>query len=117
MKKMRKIFAVLLTLAMVLTMSMTAFAADNVIGNSDDTAEIKVTNVDSATSVKAYPIIKATYGGNGDFNGYQVLYTTSPEITATKHDDNTLEYTINEEQIAGIRNSLHNDGNHNVEHN
>lgn len=110
MKKMRKIFAVLLTLAMVLTMSMTAFAADNVIGNSDDTAEIKVTNVDSATSVKAYPIIKATYGGNGDFNGYQVLYTTSPEITATKHDDNTLEYTINEEQIAGIRNSLHNDG-------
>ena len=28
MKKMRKIFAVLLTLAMVLGMSMTAFAAD-----------------------------------------------------------------------------------------
>ena len=28
MKKMRKIFAVLLTLAMVLAMSMTAFAAD-----------------------------------------------------------------------------------------
>ena len=110
MKKMRKIFAVLLTLAMVLAMSIPTFAADNVIGNSDDEAEIKVTNVDSATSVKAYPIIKATYGENGDFNGYQVLYTTTPEITATKHDDNTLEYTISEEQIAGIRNSLHNDG-------
>ena len=43
MKKMRKIFAVLLTLAMVLGMSMTSFAA------TKDTATITVTNADNAT--------------------------------------------------------------------
>ena len=54
MKKLKKLFAVMLSLIMVLAMGITSFAADNVIGNSDDTAEIKVTGIDSATSVKAY---------------------------------------------------------------
>ena len=54
MKKMRKIFAVLLTLAMVLTMSMTAFAAansgnDGIFGTADDTATITVTGIDNET--------------------------------------------------------------------
>lgn len=52
MKKMRKIFAVLLTLAMVLGMSMTSFAA------TKNTATIKVTNADKATLTYAQ-VIKA----------------------------------------------------------
>ena len=52
MKKMRKIFAVLLTLAMVLGMSMTSFAA------TKDTATIKVKNAENATLTYAQ-VIKA----------------------------------------------------------
>lgn len=106
MKKLKKLFAVMLSLIMVLAMGITSFAADNVIGNSDDTAEIKVTGIDNATSVTAYPIIKTTYGTNGDFNGYEPLYTTDPAIQVTKNTDNTLEYTLSAEQIAQIRANL-----------
>ncbi len=110
MKKLKKLFAVMLSLVMVLAMGITSFAADKVIGNSDDTAQIKVEGVDTdATSVKAYPIIKTTYGRNGDFSGYEVLYTTNPAIVATKNEDNSLEYTLSQEQIAQIRAGLHND--------
>lgn len=52
MKKMRKIFAVLLTLAMVFGMSMTSFAAPK------DTATITVNNADKATLTYAQ-VIKA----------------------------------------------------------
>lgn len=110
MKKLKKLFAVMLSLIMVLAMGITSFAADGVIGNSDDTAEIKVTGIDSATSVTAYPIIKTTYGTNGDFNGYAPLYTTNPAIQVTKKADNTLEYTLSAEQIAQIRANLNTDG-------
>lgn len=51
MKKMRKIFAVLLTLAMVLGMSMTAFAADA-------KAIITLKNFDKANKVKYMQIIQ-----------------------------------------------------------
>lgn len=106
MKKLKKLFAVMLSLIMVLAMGITSFAADDVIGNNDDTAEIKVTDIDNATSVTAYPIIKTTYGTNGDFNGYEPSYTTDPAIQVTKKADNTLEYTLSAEQIAQIRANL-----------
>ena len=51
MKKMRKIFAVLLTLAMVLGMSMTAFAADA-------KAIITLKNFDKANKVEYMQIIQ-----------------------------------------------------------
>ena len=51
MKKMRKIFAVLLTLAMVLTMSMTAFAANPTKVN------IQLNNLNQAKEVKYMQII------------------------------------------------------------
>ena len=56
MKKMRKIFAVLLTLAMVLGMSMTSFATE--VGTKVDTATITVKNADKATLTYAQ-VIKA----------------------------------------------------------
>lgn len=51
MKKMRKIFAVLLTLAMVLGMSMTSFAADA-------KAKITLKNFDKANKVEYMQIIQ-----------------------------------------------------------
>ena len=83
MKKMRKIFAVLLTLAMVLAMSMTAFAANSTTSNNPatgttaDRGTITVSGIDSTETgitVKAYQIIKANYNNGGKFSGYESLY-------------------------------------------
>lgn len=98
MKKMRKIFAVLLTLAMVLTMSMTAFAAansgnDGIFGTADDTATITVTGIDNETGiqVKAYKVVEAEYKGAGaTFSGYNSLYPTVITSEMLKDDLTTL---------------------------
>lgn len=71
MKKMRKIFAVLLTLAMVLTMSITAFA-DGTAPSDADKATITVTGIEDGATVKAYRIVEPLYNGNGLY-GYQVV--------------------------------------------
>lgn len=63
MKKYRKIWAVLLTLAMVLGMSMTTMAAN--IPSEDDKANITVENVEEGATVSAYQIITAIYDKNG----------------------------------------------------
>ena len=106
MKNLKKLFAVILSLAMVLGMSITTFAAENVVGDKDDRGEIKVLNVDTdVASVKAYPIIKATYKSDSNdavFTGYEVNYTTTPAITV--NDDG--EFTLSQEQIAQIRANL-----------
>lgn len=98
MKKMRKIFAVLLTLAMVLTMSMTAFAAalpgnDNIFGTADDTATITVTGIDNETGIQvnAYKVVEAKYeGAGGTFSGYNSLYSTVIKPEMLKADLTTL---------------------------
>lgn len=75
MKKMKKIFALLLALAMVLGMTTTAFAADGIVGNSDDTGSITVANVENNLTVKAYPIAMAQYDETtGAFIGYSNPY-------------------------------------------
>lgn len=58
MKKMRKIFAVLLTLAMVLAMSMTAFASE-VGTKTNDTASLTVSGLvpGEATEVSVYKVV------------------------------------------------------------
>ncbi len=76
MKKLKKALAMILSLAMVLGMSATVFAADNVVGNSDDTGIIVVNGVDNedGVQVKAYPIVTAKYDANGNFSGYENKY-------------------------------------------
>lgn len=89
MKKMKKIFAALLTLAMVLGMSMTTFAAGT-IPTADDTKTATVNNVEERATVTAYQIVKANYDTNG-FTGYTAVdgvtiadpkAPTSDEVTA-----------------------------------
>lgn len=96
MKKMRKIFAVLLTLAMVLAMSMTAFAASSTSSNNPatgttaDRGTITVSGIDAtetSITVKAYQIIKANYDNGGKFSGYKSLY---PTIIPDPTDDVTV---------------------------
>ena len=60
MKQMRRIFAVLLTLAMVLTMSMTAFAdgTASTPPSANDTATITVTGIEDGATVMAYRIVE-----------------------------------------------------------
>ena len=88
MKRMKKILAMLMASTMVLGMAMTANAADpknpdGIIGTSDDKGTITVSGIDAENgiTVTAYPIVKATYDGKGNFNGYDVVYdSVTPAI-------------------------------------
>ena len=85
MKKMRKIFAVLLTLAMVLGMSMTSFAA----GTQDSTASIIVKNANGAT-LKYAQVVElnqnSTYGWKF-VDGYANAFRTAFKLQETDSDD------------------------------
>lgn len=76
MKKLKKVFAVLLTLAMVMGLSVTAFAEETSKGPAKGTVEdkgtITVNGVEgTVTAVKAYPIVTAQYDSTkGNFIGY-----------------------------------------------
>lgn len=77
MKKFKKVFAVLLTLAMVMGLGMTAFAEgtgkEPAKGTSEDKGTITVKGVEGegTIKVKAYPIVVAQYdNANGNFTGY-----------------------------------------------
>ena len=86
MKKMKKILAMLLALTMVLGMSLTSMAAENVIGDSDDTGNITVSGIDneSGITVTAYQIVKAEYENNGSFSGFELVYpSVTPAINLT----------------------------------
>lgn len=91
MSKVKKLFAIILSMAMILGMSVTTFALpssgdDGRFGTDDDTGVITVSGIeaDEDISVVAYQIIKATYdysvSDDGQFNGYTALYTTNPAI-------------------------------------
>ncbi len=73
MKKLKKILSVVLTLAMVLGMSVTTWAAENPdgrVGTSDDKGDIVIQNVEKNVNVDLYKIVEATYDTNGNFSGY-----------------------------------------------
>ena len=100
MKKMKKIFAALLTLAMVLGMSMTTFAAGTT-PTADDQKTATVNNVEEGATVTAYQIVKANYDTNG-FTGYTAVdgvtiadpkAPTSDEVTtiATAIQNSTVQ--------------------------
>lgn len=108
MKKMKKIFAALLTLAMVLGMSMTTFAV-NITGtpSENDKATITVQNVESGATVKAYQIVEATYNQNNivGFSGYAPVSLRTTEGTdVSVNSANVLQPTAQE--ITTIANAI-----------
>lgn len=110
MKKMKKFFAVILSLAMVLGMSMTAMAAsskgtDGLFGTADDTATITVNGIDyeDGIQVKAYKVVEAKYEGAGNtFSGYNSLYPAVISQNAVKADLTTLTA----EQLTALANAV-----------
>lgn len=85
MKKMKKLFAILMTMAMVMGLGITGFAApspgtDEEYGTSDDRGTITVSGItveadNDNLEVVAYPIIQASYDEtNKNFTGYTSLY-------------------------------------------
>ena len=109
MKKMKKFLAVILSLAMVLGMSMTAFAAnsgtDKIFGTADDTATITVKGIDNETGIQvnAYKVVEAKYDGAGStFNGYNSLYPTVITQDMVKADLTTLT----PDQLTALANAV-----------
>lgn len=93
MKRMKKLFAILMTMAMVMGLSITGFAAagsDGVIGTSDDTGIISVNGItrEEGITVTAYKIVEATYDEtNGNFTGYNARYDVIDDVTNITQDD------------------------------
>ena len=107
MKKMKKIFAALLTLAMVLGMSMTTFAAGTT-PTGDDKTTATVNNVEDGATVTAYQIVEANYNDNG-FIGYaaadgvilaDATKPTSDEVTAIAKDIKGGTLTLESKQMT-----------------
>lgn len=113
MKKLRKILALALAMAMVLGMSVTSLAADSIVGNSDDEGSITVRGADSESlTVVAYRIIKAKYANeetstgadDGYFSGYANVYDPSNDVPAFVDDEGRyIEGSITEQNLAKIR--------------
>lgn len=107
MKRAKRLFAALLAFAMVLGMSLTAFATtnpgdDGTYGTADDKGTISISGVTAEDGIKviAYQIVAAEYA-NGSFTGYKQLYgnmtaTTDPsKITVTDAQLTEILATIN----------------------
>lgn len=91
MSKVKKFFAIVLSMVMILGMSLTTFAAevnvgtDGNIGTADDTGTIEVTGIKAEEkkniTVTAYKIIEAEYNATAStsnpatFSGYKNLYS------------------------------------------
>lgn len=108
MKKLKKLFAVMLSLVMVLAMGITSFAAtpgnDGKYGTADDRGTITVTGIEANATVIAYKVIEAKYDNNGgSFSGYNSLYTSvisndrvQADLELTRDELNELADAVNE---------------------
>lgn len=98
MKKMKKLFAVLLTLAMVLGMSMTSFAADaeTVAGTGSITVQNLVPG--EKTTVTIYKIVSWDEASSS--------WVLADNITSDDVNLNTNPVTVHWDKIAAKRNTL-----------
>lgn len=109
MKKLKKLFAVMLSLIMVLAMGITSFAADSgtdkIFGTIDDTATITVNGIDNETGIQvnAYKVVEARYDGAGaTFSGYNSLYPAVITQEMVKADLSTLT----SDQLTSLANAV-----------
>lgn len=108
MKKVKRILAVLLSMAMILGMTVTASA--EIVGTNpseQDTGTITVQNVEDGATVKAYQVVKAVYNENGinGFSKYAPVNLTDSEGTNLTITD-PLKPT--EVEISAIANAIEN---------
>ena len=101
---MKKLFAMLLALTMILSMTATAFAAEAATATVADKGAITVSGIkqeDGKTiTVKAYQIVRADYEAEGNtFSGYTQLYT--PAIQDLENPSVTEIYALKTSAMAG----------------
>lgn len=107
MKKIKKVLAVLLTLAMVLGMSMTTLAETvGTLPSAVDTEAVTITNVKADATVTAYQIIGADYGPQDlGFLGYEDI-TENINLVADEYltlaERNAINSTVVTEIAAKI---------------
>lgn len=105
MKKLKKIFAVMLSLAMVLGMSLTTFAAEKAAANTaDDKGTITVSGItkEDGISVQYYQIVEAKYDATtGKFTKYEVVDAYKNIIPSLTEVDGEITFT--ESQLGQIQ--------------
>lgn len=93
---MKRLFAVLLAMAMVLGLSMTAFAEkqnSDLIPREEDTVNVTITNIKEGATVTLYKIVKANYADNGiGLTNYEAI--TGVDLTTLANSPSSG--TINE---------------------
>ncbi len=105
MSKIKKLLAIVLSLAMIMGMSLTTFAADNIVGNSDDVGTITVNGItpEDGIAVTAYQIVEAQYDQTTDaFTGYNALYDSIDDSGDIVAPDDIDQDTLNS-ILADIR--------------
>lgn len=112
MKKLKRILAVLMTMAMVLGMTVTASAEAGVTPSEKDKQTASVQNVEKGATVTAYRIIEPEYD-NG-FKGYAVVSDVADYLTgvdmATSDEDNPAKpkQSPTAEQIQAVARAISN---------
>lgn len=111
MKKLKRILAILMTMAMVLGMTVTASAEAGVTPTAADKTTASVQKVEKGATVTAYRIIEPNY--NNGFTGYSVVsgvksYLSDVDMTA--NNDNPAKPTQgpSAEQIQAIAKAISN---------
>ena len=100
MKKMKRLWAALLTLAMVLGMSMTTMAAAP--NPATDVKTVDVENLEPGVTVTAYQFIKATYNETNDgFTGYEWLVDGDSNSNVKAGDTVTIK-TGTTDEVVGL---------------
>lgn len=93
MKKIKKVLAMIMAMAMIMGLGMTAFAAnpgdDDIVGTSDDTGIITVSGItaEPEITVTAYKIVDAVYDANDNFTGYDARYDVIDDVTNISQDE------------------------------
>lgn len=87
MKNLKKFGALLLTLVMMLSLSVTAFATEG-----DPTGSITIDNATVGETYSIYKVFDLTYAGAGETDNETTEYTGPVAYTFTKTDSNTALY-------------------------
>ncbi len=109
MKRFKKVFAVILSLAMVLGMSLTSFAApvvsngDGKVPSDENKATATASNIEAGAVVTAYRIVKPSYTSNG-ITGYEATTEAVKAILvdAEKKEAPTIVTSAQITEIANL---------------
>ena len=99
MSKVKKLLAIVLSLAMIMGMSLTTFAATAPTENDKKTATVN--NVEAGATVTAYQIVKAKYDTNG-FTGYTAVdgVTLKDPTAPTSNEVATIAANIQDKSVS-----------------